>query len=176
MDHYCPWMTNCIGFYNYRYFVLFLLYMQIGCVYAISILIANLDKLSPVDRSFIVLLSTLQANILDLHLSLSATTFAFSICLAAMISTGVLLVWHLYLCVTNQTTIEFYINFRNKQEAAGNGVTYKNPFDEGWRKNLKRIFGFVPWYRNLLPSWHVPPEPKFAFELEPRPLHTSLDV
>mmetsp|Transcript_11892 Transcript_11892/g.22273 ORF Transcript_11892/g.22273 Transcript_11892/m.22273 type:complete len:617 (+) Transcript_11892:204-2054(+) len=33
MDHYCPWMFNCIGYFNYRYFVNFLIYVAMGMVY-----------------------------------------------------------------------------------------------------------------------------------------------
>ena len=42
MDHYCPWMSNCVGYYNYRYFVLFLFWLFVGSIYVISITISPL--------------------------------------------------------------------------------------------------------------------------------------
>lgn len=33
MDHHCPWMNNCIGFFNHRYFVSFCVFMWLGTVY-----------------------------------------------------------------------------------------------------------------------------------------------
>ncbi|CAL8068097.1 unnamed protein product [Calicophoron daubneyi] len=39
MDHHCPWINNCVGEYNQKYFIMFLIYVAILCIYALIIVV-----------------------------------------------------------------------------------------------------------------------------------------
>lgn len=49
--------------------------------------------------------------------------------------------FHLYLCLTGQTTIEFHGNWVNRRKANKLNKKWKNPYDMGMKRNWQQVYG-----------------------------------
>jgi len=193
MDHYCPWMFNTIGYFNYRYFVNFLIYVAVGMVYGALIMYQPFMMIdSPDYRRQISLSRDLYQRELNLQrdheinsidmgkksffryshvqhlipnvpIPREATSIAFSFMMSVAVGLSVflLLVFHLYLISTAQTTIEFHGNRLKREQCKMRGEVFSNPYDLGLHRNLEQVWGRWgnsgnPWllfWTALLPSW-----------------------
>ncbi|CEM27044.1 unnamed protein product [Vitrella brassicaformis CCMP3155] len=147
MDHHCPWVNNCVGFHNYRYFWLFLVYLAMGCTFVIA----------TVARAFYVAIFTPRQSEFPFF-GRQCVALTFVICCAIELAMCVLATFHVYLALTNQTTLEFQLNLHTRARARWNGVNFRNPYDLGRKRNMQQVFGpsrFPIW---MMPYLAEPPE------------------
>ncbi|XP_066306159.1 probable protein S-acyltransferase 4 [Miscanthus floridulus] len=140
-DHHCPWVGQCIGLRNYRFFFLFISTSTFLCLYVFVLSWLNIAAQRP--RHGGSLLRSMTGEPLSLVLIVYTFVVAWFV--------GGLTVFHIYLMSTNQTTYE---NFRYRYDEK------ENPYNRGLLANVSEVFctGMPPSMNNFR-AWVELPAP-----------------
>ncbi|XP_011075729.1 probable protein S-acyltransferase 7 [Sesamum indicum] len=129
-DHHCPWVGQCIGKRNYRYFFMFVSSTTLLCVYVLVLCLLNVK--SVMDKNNCSVWRAVEKS----PISGILIIYTFVVCWFV----GGLTTFHLYLISTNQTTYE---NFRYQYDRK------MNPYNLGFVRNFKEVFcAKIPSSRN----------------------------
>ncbi|XP_040291893.1 palmitoyltransferase ZDHHC16 isoform X1 [Bufo bufo] len=172
MDHHCPWLNNCVGHYNHRYFFSFCLFMTLGCIYcSISSRVMFQEAYATIQKMKHHEAQRLQLAGNETYSQTPPPAFSFwervfhkciiylwVLCSSVAVALGALTLWHAMLITRGETSIERHINKKERKRLQGKGKIFQNPYSYGRFSNWRLFFGVeTQWQwitRVVLPSSH----------------------
>ncbi|PHJ17116.1 dhhc zinc finger domain-containing protein [Cystoisospora suis] len=147
MDHHCPWINNCVGFYNRRYFIQLLLYALLSLFFVFIhgfyfIFMESIRSTQPVANRFGGGGSSPHTHSEYDPSEGSALTVLKYVYVCLMLFFSMVLIFalipfsrfHLNLVLRNSTTIE-NMDVANRD---------RNRYDLGVSRNIEQVFGPNP--------------------------------
>ncbi|KAL4510762.1 hypothetical protein ABPG72_004916 [Tetrahymena utriculariae] len=133
MDHHCPWLGNCIGFKNRKFFILLLFYVNVTTWLAMFGMIGEI---------FNIMVSIKQKLGGDDTITISwfsdfLIVASFGVDITAMVIIGIFFKFHLDLIFMNTTTLENLDRKRNNSSSS----PQPNNYDMGQYYNFVQVFG-----------------------------------